>query len=291
MRPRDLARQRETAAAADEPGRRDAVVRGAKRARPVQRAVTGQLAEQTSHLGDLERFPQLERGQDSRQAAREHGLARARRTAQQQVVAARRCNLQGALGLFLTVHLGQVVFSWLNRRMHVGAGLRRGDQLGPQQVIDDREERGTRDHLEAVDQGGLGGVFRRDEDALVAEPAQATRGDQHPVDMAHRPIEGELTEERGARRRRLVRARQGDRDGDRKVETRALLAQLGRREIDGETRVGEFQAAVADRGADAFACLLHGRRGQADQGELAVAATGDVCLDVDAAHVKAGEHA
>src|SRR2546430_2633981 len=121
--------------------------------------------------------------------------------------------------------------------------------------------------------------------------ANVKRGDQHPVDMAHRPIEGELTEERGARRRRLVRARQGDRDGDRKVETRALLAQLGRREIDGETRVGEFQAAVADRGADAFACLLHGRRGQADQGELAVAATGDVCLDVDAAHVKAGEYA
>src|SRR5216683_7785814 len=84
----DLAGHREPRSTADEPGHRDAVVGGAERTRPIERATWYEVAEQAPDLGHLERLGQLERRQDSGQAAGEHGLAGAGRSAQQQMVAA-----------------------------------------------------------------------------------------------------------------------------------------------------------------------------------------------------------
>ena len=115
-------------------------MRRAKRARPVQRAIARQLPEQASHLGDLDRFREFERRQDSRQAAGQHRLARARWPAQQQVVSSGGGHLQRTLGLFLSVHLAQVVLKSAFGRRGGEAGRRGGDWLGAKQVVHDRDE-------------------------------------------------------------------------------------------------------------------------------------------------------
>ncbi len=68
----------------------------------------------------------------------------------------------------------------------------------------------------------------------------------------------------------LLRAEQ-DADGHRQVERRTGLAQLRGREVDGDAPRREGEAGVADRTADAFARLLHGRVGEADDREARAA--------------------
>jgi hypothetical protein len=111
-----LAGPGQAAASANQSRRRDAVVWCAKRSRRIQRARAVELAEQAAHLRDLERLVQLQRRQDAGQAAREHRLPCAGRTAQQQVMAARRRDLEGTLCLLLSVDLCQVVLDALLRR-------------------------------------------------------------------------------------------------------------------------------------------------------------------------------
>ncbi len=83
-------------------------MRRAKRAYPIEGVLTWQLAKKASHLSHLERLVQLQRRQHAWKAAREHRLARARRTAHQQVMSARGCNLECSLRLLLPVNFGQV---------------------------------------------------------------------------------------------------------------------------------------------------------------------------------------
>src|ERR1700731_2288438 len=59
-------------------------------------------------LGHRDRLDLGQRRQQAREAARQQGLARTRRPEEEQVVAAGRGDLQGALGDLLAAHLGQV---------------------------------------------------------------------------------------------------------------------------------------------------------------------------------------
>ena len=288
----DLPGQRQAAAPADEARHRDAVVRGAKRAGPVERPVTRQLAEQAAHLRHLERLAELEWRKDAWQAAGQHRLAGTGRAAHQEVVAPGGRYLQGALRLLLAVDLGQVVLRIGRWRSVFDDHPRRGrDGLNAEQVVDHGDQRRARDDLEVFDERRLRCVGRGHEDALVAKPRQPARGDEHAVDMPNRTVEGELAEERGSRRRRLMRKRERDCHCHRQVEPGALLAHLRRRQVHGETGPWELEAAVADRGADALACLFDCRRCEANQEELARIAAADVGLDVDPSHVQAGKHA
>ena len=58
-----------------------------------------------------------------------------------------------------------------------------------------------------------------------------------------------------------------ERDGEREVEARTDLAQVGRREVDRDAAVGEDVAGVRERGAHALARLAHRLVGQADDRE------------------------
>src|ERR1700737_1399882 len=102
------------------------------------------------------------------------------------------------------------------------------DRLEADQVIDHcLEARAWRDG-EAFDQCCLGSVRLGYEDALETHPAKPERGDKNSVDVAHGPVQRELTDEGCARRRFLARARERDGDGDRQVEGASVLAHLGR---------------------------------------------------------------
>jgi hypothetical protein len=87
--------------------------------------------------------------------------------------------------------------------------------------------------------------------------------------------------------RHLSRSRE-ERERDREVEPRALLAQLGGREIDRDAPVGEAQLGGRDAAAHAFARLLAGPVGEADDRE-AGNAVADVRLDVDAPRLETDE--
>src|SRR5690606_23828879 len=65
---------------------------------------------------------------------------------------------------------------------------------------------------------------------------------------------------------------------DWKVETPALLRQVGGREVDDHLAVREIEAAGEERGAHPVAALAHGRGRQADQREARQAAA-DIGLD------------
>lgn len=61
-----------------------------------------------THRGEFERFILLERRQDAGQAAGEHRLARAGRTAQQKIVRADGCDLERAARLRLAAHVDEI---------------------------------------------------------------------------------------------------------------------------------------------------------------------------------------
>ncbi len=73
-----------------------------------------------------------------------------------------------------------------------------------------------------------------------------------------------------------------DAERHRQIETRAFLADVGRRQVDGDGFVRITEAGIEQRGLDALAALAHGRIGHADRDEIARVAAGiHVHLDVD----------
>ncbi len=101
----------------------------------------------------------------------------------------------------------------------------------------------------------------------------------HGLDLA---VQGELAHH-GHRLRSvpLHDARRGqDPQGDRQVEGRALLAEAGRPQVDGDAVAGEGQAGIPDGCAHALPALPHGGVRQAHRGEGREPA-GDVDLDAD----------
>src|SRR5205823_598634 len=98
-------------------------------------------------------------------------------------------------------------------------------------------------------------------------PDQAPGGDEHPVDMPHGAVERELSEEGVACGGGPTGLREADPDRDRQVEAAAVLAHLGRRQVDRHARPlrRPGQARVALRRTDALSRLLYRAGGEADQ--------------------------
>ena len=96
----------DAAAAADEGGAGGGVVRRAERWVGKQRAVGGQHPGDRVDGGHFERGGRVEPGQQGGQPFGEHGLARARRAEQQQVMAAGRAELRGPPGGRLAEDVG-----------------------------------------------------------------------------------------------------------------------------------------------------------------------------------------
>ena len=76
------------------------------------------------------------------------------------------------------------------------------------------------------------------------------------------------------------RAQNAERHGQ--IESRAFLADIGGREVDGDGFVGIAEARIEQGGLDALAALAHGGVGHADRDEIARVAAGvHIHLDVD----------
>ena len=80
-----------------------------------------------------------------------------------------------------------------------------------------------------------------------------------------------------------------DADGHRQVEAGAFFLDVGGGEVDGDVGGREFEAGVADGGADAVAAFADGGVGKADGVEMILRGlhSGEVDLDVDDAGVDA----
>jgi hypothetical protein len=112
------------------------------------------------------------------------------------VVPARRRDLYGPSRFLLTMNFGEVMFHRANDV------VRRDDRewLGrdwreTSQVRYDLGERLAWHHLKARNERRLARIDRWDEDALDAILAQASCRDEHSIDVSHRTIQRELTEE------------------------------------------------------------------------------------------------
>ena len=156
-----------------------------------------------------------------------------------------------------------------------------GDGLAPAQVTGNVGQRAHGEDVDALDQRGFGRVAGGDEEAAEAQPVRHARHGQHAVDVAHAAIQAQLAQQERVVQLggHLARGRQ-DAQGNGQVVGRAFLAQVGRRQVDGETVLRIEEAAVGDGGAHALTALAHGGVGQADERHLFKTA-GNVDLDMD----------
>ncbi len=155
----------------------------------MDQAVTGgEKARHAPHGGDLDGLVEGERGQDGRQAARQHGLTRAGRPQHEDVVSAGRRDLERALGVGVAANIPEVEMVRVVFRCP-GPALRllRRDVALAVQVLD-----GVVNGLEGNDgelahHGGLDGVGGGDQEPRdTGAPAMKSHGQHTPgrADMA-----------------------------------------------------------------------------------------------------------
>jgi hypothetical protein len=149
-------------------------------------------------------------------------------------VAAGRGELERSAGALLAADVGEVG-PRLRRRPTVGRGLVRQGILLAAEVRNRLREVTDRDGLDAGERGLRSRLGGADQARAACSPRALGNGDR-PADGPHPPVEGQLAVRRVLReplRGKLPR-RGEDRERDREVEARALLAQPGRREVDGD---------------------------------------------------------
>ncbi len=209
----------------------------------------------------------VERRQDARETTREHRLARARRSPEQQAMPSGRGDLERSLRERLATHLAQAGRAVVRRGPRRRLRRRTGERIATHQMIEHLAERVGAEHADARRVPGEGeGVPRYDDLLHTGVPQRQDRGER-AARRAQSAVERELAEEASPREPLGVEGVAGrgqDRDGDREVEPRALLAQLRRGEIHGHAPIREGQARGGDRAADPRRALAHGGLGQPD---------------------------
>ncbi len=231
VRERDLARPR-VAAATDECDPGGGVMRRAERTTsPLVATEPGR--RERAHRRRLERLVLAHRRQDARQPLREHALAGARRTDQQQAVLAGRGNLERAPRVLLAAQIGEV------RAIGLSDCLRRLRRLEQRphaagETCDFPQVPGT-EYPAALRKRRFGEVALGQDDAVPGARALQRRR-QHAADCVQVAAQRQLAVEFGPVERplRQLRRRDQDADCDRQVEPPAFLRQVGRREIDGD---------------------------------------------------------
>ena len=174
-------------------------------------------------------------------------------------------DLDRALGAFLTLHIAEIEPGGARGGK---ARLGRRQQLGPFEMVDDRQQARSGDDLDLAGPGRFATAgLRADDPALAAGGGKA--GEQHPGDARHRTVERQLA--KGGiggefiGRQRLHRHQQGE--GDRQVEMAAFLQHVGRGEVDGDPLWRQGQAERLQCRAHPFAQFGDRLVRQADYGE------------------------
>jgi hypothetical protein len=185
---------------------------------------------------DLERLGAAQLGEDARQPAREHRLARAGRPHEQEVVTPSCGDLERTARTLLTAHVCEVGCRYVSPigserlvrwRAHLAAQI--GDDLG---------EMPDTDGLDPCERR-LGRRLGRAEDALEPGATRSLGDGEHARDRPDAPVERELTDGSvlGETLRRKLSRRTENGERDRKIEARALLAERCRGEIHREPLV------------------------------------------------------
>jgi hypothetical protein len=222
-------------------------------------------------------------GQERRQPGGEHGLARARRSEQEDVVPTRGRHEHRLHGVVVADHIGEV------GRVLGRPGLRRDehrverDRVEVAPVPDHGvEERHHGDHPDAGHESRLIGVAGRHHRRGEAGPCGGDHGGEHARDRADPSVEAELAQvHHPVDRRRLHGAGRGQHgECDAQVEARAVLGQRRGREIDGDLVVRERAPGVRRSGPDPVLRLAEGRIRKTDEDERREIRR-DVRLDLD----------
>jgi hypothetical protein len=154
---------------------------------------------------------------------------------------------------FHAAHVGEVA---ARRDRRDAAGLGHGQHLVALEVADQRDEVGCGHHRDRAGPGGLAALARGADQAEFFRRG-AEGGREHARDGLDPPVEREFAEGceplHDVAGQHLHRREQPDRD--RQVEMRALLLEVGGREIDQDALGRECEAHRVQRRADALARL------------------------------------
>ena len=164
--------------------------REAERPRARQRAVL-QFAGEALYHRNFEGLAGVERRQQPRQPARQHGFARARRADHQHVVAASRRNLQRTLCRFTDLHiLGTVGYRNGSGGKPCGG---RAQHLRAFDVVDEATGERRGDDVEFARPGGFG-TIGGSADELAARARRGNRSREHARHRGDMAIEREFAE-------------------------------------------------------------------------------------------------
>ena len=166
-------------------------------------------------------------------------------------------DLERPLGVGLAADVGEIDVVGRGRRCPRGCSrglfdlaVEEGDRLA---------ERGGGEGAHPVDGRGLGAVADGDEQRPDPALAAGERDCERPAHGLDLPVERQLADDGEGLRAPLEETRRGeDAEGDRQVERRALLAQVGGSEVDSDAVGGKREAGVADGRAHALAALADG---------------------------------
>ncbi len=261
---------------------RHGVMRRAKRAAGNQ-PLPVQQARHAVDGGHIQRLLEGERRQHRGYALGQHGLAAAGRADEQQVVCARRRDLDGPLGVLLPLHLGEV-------HVPVRAALPRGAPARghcrnvrlPGQKGSRLAQRAHRVHRQSFHHGGLGGVVRRHQHAARPFGAGAHGHGQNARHGLQFAGQGKFAQQKPPVGTALGQYLGGGQqaDGKGKIEAAAALAAVGGGEIDGDARGRQAQVAGPHGGENALARFAQRPFGQAHHDEGGHALAGKVHLQV-----------
>ena len=223
------------------------------------------------HRG-VEQLPCRQGRQDAGQAARQHRLAGPGRPAEQQVVAARRRDLQRPAGLFLALDVPQVR---PGRALLQGAGPGRTQHLDSPEVVDQADQGASRQDRHLPRPGRLRPAGLRTDET---EP-QGTGGHgsgQGPGAGRQPTVEAELAEGQPSGQGILRNHADGghQRQGDGQIVVAALLGHVGGGEIDHQPLGRKGEAQAGERRPHPLPALGHGLVPQADEDEGHEAGTG-----------------
>ena len=168
------------------------------------------------------------------QPSRQHRLARAGRSHEQQVVIAGRGDFEGEPGNRLSAHVGEIGRG--RRRRRIGQRRRRGPRLHADERIEQLGERRREEHLAPGHQRRFVTGARSNDHRVAGESVDQG---QHARDRSYGAVEAELGDEGEAFDYCGRQGLGGDEqpDGDGEVEPGADLAETGWREVDGDPLV------------------------------------------------------
>ena len=254
---------------------------------PHQGIVRRQQSQDRADLGGLQRLLPGHVRKDRRQAAREHALAGARRAHQKNVVAACGGNLQGALGVLLSLDVAEIQHLPLRAaglpfrlRLNGSFSAQMGCQLG--HVLHGING-------DALGQGGLRRVLRGDIQALESLLLRRQRHRQYAGHRTDSSLQTQFAQERTALLRQTAEvggAENAQKNGQ--IIKRAGLPGAGGGKIAGNAADGKFEAGILDRGPDPLPGLLDRGVGQTDniKGGQAV---GNIALHLNLISVDAAQ--